>query len=267
MNNDHMNEPQNQDIHELYQALEQEQPPVALDAQILQAAHQAVAETEQKVVDIRSVRRAWYVPVSYAAIILISLSLVMQLVLEPELQLPEQDAVLPFESMLDDGDESLPVAAEFKAKTGAESHPALSVPATRRTEAMDELGKQQQLERKKEQLELKKKQQERMQTRQVMRAKPMSAPAPAQDLEQLSRPEPEASMLSEQEAPVIEVLNSAMPLISAEDWLLQMQALLSAQQFDELRQSLQAFRQQYPDYELPEELANWEINNLPQDQH
>lgn len=264
MNDDQMNEPQNQDIHELYQALEQEQPPVALDAQILQAAHRAAADSEQKVVDIRSVRRAWYVPVSYAAIILISLSLVMQLVLEPELQLPEQDAVLPFESMLDDGDESL---SAFKAEAGAEFQPEQSVPATRRTEAMDELGKQQQLERKKEQLELKKKQQERMQTRQVMRAKPMSAPAPAQDLEQLSRPEPAASMLSEQEAPAVDVFNNAIPLNSAEDWLLHLQRLLSAQQYDELQQSLHAFRQQYPDYELPEELANWEINNLPRDQH
>lgn len=245
MNNDHMNEPQAQDIHELYQVLEQEQPPVELDEQILQAAHQAIAETDHKVVDIRVPRRAWYVPVSYAAIILISLSLVMKLSLEPELQSPEQDYALPIESILDDVDAQLPAVTDFKAR---ELQTEAIAPSARQAE-LSELRKQE-VERKKKQ--------------RVMMAEPMLAPAPMQNVEEISRSKSAASAFSEPKEGSLEEFNGVIPNARIEEWVFHMQALLSAQQYDELQQSLRVFRQQYPDYKLPEELANWLKVNLPQ---
>lgn len=237
MNNDHMNDSQAQDIHELYQTLEQEQPPAELDARILQAAHKAIAETENKVVDFRSPRRAWYVPVSYAAIILISLSLVMKLSLEPELQAPEPDYGLP----LDDVDEPLPAAADFKAREIMELPTEVIAPSTRQVELS----------------ELKKQEVERKSQQRVMRAKSMAAPAPMQDVEQISRSKPAVSEFSAQEEVRLEELNGVIPDDEVEDWVVYMQVLLSEQQYDKLRQSLYDFRQQHPDYKLPDELVSW----------
>lgn len=79
-----------QALHEAYQAESSELPPEALDKSILKAAHKAVADeytsiSPQHGVDTQPVKRAWYVPVSYVAILVISLSVVMKLALEPEM--------------------------------------------------------------------------------------------------------------------------------------------------------------------------------------
>lgn len=88
-----------QNIHELYQASSNELPPSGIDESILQAAHQAVesgsgapaeqmdiqATSEHQFgVDTQPVKRAWYVPVSYVAILVISSSVVMKLALETD---------------------------------------------------------------------------------------------------------------------------------------------------------------------------------------
>lgn len=84
-----------QAMHEAYQAESNEMPPEALDERILKAAHQAVAgehasaglepDIYEPGVDTQPVKRAWYVPVSYVAILVISLSVVMKLAIEPEM--------------------------------------------------------------------------------------------------------------------------------------------------------------------------------------
>lgn len=99
-----------QEVHEKYQAEAKEQPPQSLDASILQAAHLAVenstADKHAQIpsgIDTQSVKRAWYVPVSYVAMLVISLSVVMKLALEPEMSpmmdderfdMPEADSML-----------------------------------------------------------------------------------------------------------------------------------------------------------------------------
>ena len=91
-----------QEIHKKYQTVAKDQPPQSLDTSILQAAHLAVEKSavdepsinkpavdkqtqNQSGIDTQSVKRAWYVPVSYVAMLVISLSVVMKLALEPEM--------------------------------------------------------------------------------------------------------------------------------------------------------------------------------------
>jgi len=87
-----------QNIHEAYQASSDELPALSVDESILKAAHLAVEaddETDalalkrkhrnQSGVDTQPVKRAWYVPLSYVAMLVISLSVVMKLALEPEI--------------------------------------------------------------------------------------------------------------------------------------------------------------------------------------
>lgn len=133
-----------QEIHEKYQAVAKEQPPQSLDASILQAAHLAVEKPDedkpavnkpavdkpavdqqgqnQSGIDTQSVKRAWYVPVSYVAILVISLSVVMKLALEPEM-FPMTDENEPFDMS---EDYSMAVEQDVAAPltTLAESPPA-----------------------------------------------------------------------------------------------------------------------------------------------
>lgn len=103
-----------QSIHEEYQAVANELPPQSLDASILQAAHQAVESGKQQAtenktsdaldkrrrkkrqsgIDTQSVKRAWYVPVSYVAMLVVSLSVVMKLALEPEMAPMMSDSIM-----------------------------------------------------------------------------------------------------------------------------------------------------------------------------
>jgi len=96
--NDIENDKDYQDIHEKYQASSNELPPLSIDESILKAAYKAVGsegethansaeQSEQNNkfgVDTQPVKRAWYVPLSYVAMLVISLSVVMKLALEPD---------------------------------------------------------------------------------------------------------------------------------------------------------------------------------------
>lgn len=78
-----------QALHEQYQQGARELPTADMDASILQAAHRAIENDTPHTIDIgidtQPVKRAWYVPVSYVAILVISLSVVMKVAFEPEL--------------------------------------------------------------------------------------------------------------------------------------------------------------------------------------
>lgn len=78
-------------LHEEYQAVSTEMPAESTDLNILNAAHSAVNSQHEAdhvitPVKIKKVKKhAWYVPVSYVAIIVLSLSVFLKLAFEPEL--------------------------------------------------------------------------------------------------------------------------------------------------------------------------------------
>jgi len=78
-------------LHEKYQAVSTEMPAESTDLSILNAAHSAVNSQPEAghvttPVKIKKVKKhAWYVPVSYVAIIVLSLSVFLNLAFEPEL--------------------------------------------------------------------------------------------------------------------------------------------------------------------------------------
>ena len=87
---DLVDDKQYEKFHQAYQAGANELPPEQLDNVILQAAHKSVqhkadsksVETTATGIDTQQVKRAWYVPLSYVAILVISLSVVMRLAFE-----------------------------------------------------------------------------------------------------------------------------------------------------------------------------------------
>ncbi|MCW9047122.1 MAG: hypothetical protein OQK46_03505 [Gammaproteobacteria bacterium] len=78
-------------LHKEYQSVSTEMPAESTDSNILRAAHSALNlqhENNHEVVDIKSGKinqHAWYVPVSYVAIIVISLSVFLKLAFDTEL--------------------------------------------------------------------------------------------------------------------------------------------------------------------------------------
>lgn len=126
-----------QHIHQAYQASSNELPPPSIDESILQAAHHAVEadnvaygknQGTQKVksqfgVDTQPVKRAWYVPVSYVAMLVISLSVVMKLALETETSpmLTESELYQPEAVFMDQLEHKELSSAEQKKSTSARS--------------------------------------------------------------------------------------------------------------------------------------------------
>lgn len=83
-------------LHEKYQAEATETPPESIDISIITAAHSAVnspPETNNELASAQLKKRnkqAWYVPVSYVAVIVLSLSVFLKLAFEAEPLKPEQ---------------------------------------------------------------------------------------------------------------------------------------------------------------------------------
>ncbi|RDH81462.1 MAG: hypothetical protein DIZ80_15380 [endosymbiont of Galathealinum brachiosum] len=81
-------------LHDKYLLESTELPPDSVDAKLLQAAHQAVDshELEQSEIEKNNnskilnkyVKRAWYVPMSYVAVMVLSLSVVLKFAFEPD---------------------------------------------------------------------------------------------------------------------------------------------------------------------------------------
>lgn len=77
-------------LHEEYQAVSTEMPAESTDLNILNAAHSAINSQQEAdhvipPVQIEKVKKhAWYVPVSYVAIVVLSLSVFLNLAFEPE---------------------------------------------------------------------------------------------------------------------------------------------------------------------------------------
>jgi len=88
-----------QALHEKYQEESTELPPESIDMSIINAAHSAVSSQHNINNDIASAqlnkinKHAWYVPVSYVAIIVLSLSVFLKLLFESEQLQPELNGV------------------------------------------------------------------------------------------------------------------------------------------------------------------------------
>jgi len=113
-------------LHEKYQAESTEVPPESIDISIINAAHSAVNSQHETINDITSAqlkkrkKPAWYVPVSYVAVMVLSLSVFLKLVFESEQLEPAlnganfaEDAYLPDTSMRS-ADKSFKAAGEQK---------------------------------------------------------------------------------------------------------------------------------------------------------
>lgn len=117
------------ELHNLnhrYQAESTEKPPQFLDKNILQAAHQAVQEDASNVVEVCSatdekvqlIKRAWYVPMTFVAMLVISLSVILKLVFDPMLteQMPQMDGQAP-STIINQQDESAVISKARMAET------------------------------------------------------------------------------------------------------------------------------------------------------
>ena len=116
-------------LHEKYQAESTEVPPESIDISIINAAHSAVDSQHEVNNEIASAqlkkrnKQAWYVPVSYVAVIVLSLSVFLKLAFEAEHFKPESNGVdFAEESFLPDvsrqyADKSYKASAEQKEIT------------------------------------------------------------------------------------------------------------------------------------------------------
>ena len=78
----------NSPVSHRYAQLASEEPPPALDAEILEAARQAV---HPDVVPLKKSPRRWMMPATVAATIVLSFSLVMSIVFDPSIMMNDGD--------------------------------------------------------------------------------------------------------------------------------------------------------------------------------
>ena len=257
MSEKHTTQSDEQIVQQHYRSLEQECPARELDEKILAAAHAALEKEAEpgKVSPLLKPRRAWYVPVSYAAVIVLSLGVVLRLLLEPEAMDPEISPMTEPTQLMDEVQQDA-----MRPATDAAGQRLAPAPRAERIMAEQKLLKKQAVEKR----------------RQAARSPgepeavpSRAAPGPA-IMQFMASPKPEememealsASGKESSIAPAQSVVGSSSPL-SCEDWVLKMQALLEAQHYQRLGDSLRAFRKLYPAYALPEKLAAWEKQNIP----
>jgi hypothetical protein len=245
-----------QAIHDLYQSLSQDQPPADLDAGILRSAHDAVTPEKAAVVEFSRVKKAWYVPLSYAAVIVVSLSVVMKLALEPN--------VIPVET------DSAPIDTEFfmeKEDRLAEQKISMPPPAAVQSVAPKKAAARQKSVKKKS------------------KARASAGPRPSPMLEMHSRPEgKQRSMapvsiintrsggvdMQDQSAAkgmAKQVFSDEVEIIEpdAENWIEQMLMLLEQGKTEQLKLEIRRFKSLYKAYILPSKLAIWEKQHISSD--
>lgn len=213
--------PQDKQISQAYQAMDKETTPSALDEHILAAARREVGSRPQKV----SFSRRWAIPVSVAAVIVLSVSLfTMQQVPMPletapaPASKPEANTTSPF---------STPLMEEQEARTSA-------------------------VERKQEAL-----------SKQRSVAKPMKSDMPeADDLQDKDSAVGGVMMLEAAPAQKKEKTIAPAPGKTStdvnliEDQLATIRQLLKEGKQQEAVQALKTFQQHYPDYPLGDDLKN-----------
>ena len=259
-----------QALHEKYQAESTELPPAELDVNILQAAHQAVDE-HSDVVSLKSRKHSWYRPMSYVAILVLSLSVVMRLAFEPDILNSEMVEPEPVASarMSDGAAEKVQPEADEMAelntlKERVQQEPVLKA---RKKQAESLRAKESQIRKsimEKEQLEKR---------RMVSKREPLSKMMPRTSAEQgvqsatqsitaermTSTGAQSQSVLEEATGETLEDKSENLQSKEIDNML----KLLKAEKFDQLRFSLTRYRIKYPFKEsgdtLPEDLRLLEI--------
>ncbi len=235
-----------QDLHRVYQDVSDEQPSLSVDKTILEAAHRALESEKPALgVDVQPVNKAWYVPASYVAILVISLSVVMKLALEPELE-PELESMQLLDKRGYQPDRSIDHAASSELSQSSE--PDRAAATLRLKEQHREMQKAEPL----------------MRTLEVQSAPPAPVRLPEVE-ESLAIPSVELTTPETTASPIV---TDSQPLIpDQKSWIEKLEILYQQQSFEELAQSLRAYRKLYPmkmyPGDLSSELMAWEQANLP----
>jgi len=267
-------------LHEKYQAESTELPPGSIDENILQAAHRAVEvqggveKSQPSGVFHRVKKHPWYHPMSYVAIIVISLSVVMKLAFEPgfvesefngddfsdkaQMQEAEEVAIKPQNRISQEQKKIAKAVAPKATKTqqqttaswfkAKEKKPMLMKP---KAASAPDVSASQQREQK---IESAVSGAAMSKFAEPMRAMSQTGPEVAADI-----------FLDESEPSVL-----ARQKISQKNQIHKLMKLLESRQFEKLKLALQQYRKDYPlkngvDNELPQVLSDletkWQTEN------
>ena len=233
MSTDDHKQPDDRQLGELYRELPQPQPLPEVDQAILAAARKASRQKRSG-----STRPRWYMPLSAAAVVMISVSLVVTMVFDEQALRPErqsQPTAVDEQMSMDDAPASISSSSAVEDTAPAmDTAPLMAPPA---------------------------------------------APAPAQPMERKKAraAEPDSLMqfksavparvMREQAAGAAESIEKEQSSSVDETIIRQqlevLQSLYEQQRYERLAERLQGFRQRYPDYPLPDALAQWADRNLP----
>ncbi|MFW2373030.1 MAG: hypothetical protein ACN4GM_07900 [Gammaproteobacteria bacterium] len=230
-----------QKIDQLYRSLSTEQPPASLDRQIMAAAHRAVDEAEP---GKASVRNIWLHSLAYAAVLVLAVSVIIEVSLQPELIQTEPSRLI---------EERVAPAAKAIVP---EVESTVSGISPGRNVDRENLSRQQM------------KRVNKVETR-ARQALPAMSPEPAQaplatEVQGYDMAVPNTELMMQEEGRM--GAEPAKPWRSdPELWLLHCQQLLMENRFDALTTELAAFQRQHEQYPMPQNLSDWlQSSSLPQ---
>jgi len=221
-----------QKIKQQYRALSTEQPPAFLDRQIMAAAHRAVAETKPVAA---SGRNTWLHSLAYAAVLVLAISVIIEVSLQPEVLQTEPSSLIE--------ERSAPAARVLPDVENAESGVSRS-----RSDEIEPLSRKQMQKTKKAETR----------ARQVLPSR-ASEPAQAPLADEVQRYEmavPAAELMMQDEARIQPPPQKPWRS-DPESWLQHCQQLLVENNIDDLTTELVAFKQQHAQYALPKNLSDW----------
>ena len=244
-----MNDLENNELHDdylskLYQQSRVEEPPMALDSNILTQARKAVAKPEKKRVWNRI---GWLMPLATVAVAMLTVSLIIQTKQEhPEVMAPVlMHDVSPMQGQgitEQKDEEAAPVQQAVEKK--AISEPVISKAAvTHQPDEYPAPAKASKPVKAKRLLEL--------ESVSGQRSRSASTLVPAEEMvssDDIADAEGIAAALSR---------SAAKGELSADAWLKQIRAFMKAGKTDEAIKSLDAFRKAYPDHQLPEDIKSF----------
>lgn len=226
-----------QKIEQLYRSLSTEQPPAALDRQILKAAHRAV---EDRAVIRAASRTIWLRSLAYAAVVIVGVSVIIEVSMQPEV-MPNEPEVLIEQATAPSNKEMM---SEFRSLAPKPS-------PDRRSDAEESSRNQMQRANKTE-----------VKAGQKVppvasKPRPDQVPAAAAAERQrykMAAPDTEAVMQDEvrMDAALVKPWRD-----SPQAWLQQCQRLLAENKTDQLVIELAEFRRRYADYPIPQDLSDW----------
>lgn len=235
MSEQHTDPSAEQEIDKLYRSLSTEQPPASLDMQIREAAHHAV---DDRAVIRASSRNIWLRSMAYAAVVVVGVSVVVEVSMQPEVMQTEPSLLIRENS-----------SPAFKA-----SQPDAEISAFKASPesgAKSEELRQRQVQRtKKTDAEAKRKARSQF-------SQPRSVPATEADQKVTELAAPAIEMMMQDEIQLEEILQSRSWRANPQLWIEYCQRLLRANNTDELAEELIEFRRQHKDYPLPQGLSEW----------